>query len=71
MSPSTYSRPAYNVQQIITLELMEEIIEGDKNNILRKNGRLILKEIEEISNKDLKFTLSPEEAWTRIINCEA
>jgi hypothetical protein len=71
MSPSIYSIPTYNVQQIIPLEMMEDLAEGDKNVILRKNGCLFVKELEEITNNDQKFAINPREAWKRLKKGEA
>ena len=71
MSPSIYSIPTYNVQQIIPLELMEDLAEGDKNIPFRKNSHLHFKELEEIPPKDLKLALSPDKAWKRIKKGEA
>jgi hypothetical protein len=70
MSPSIYSRQIYSGQQIIPLELMEDLAEGDKATIHSRNGYLILKDIEEISINDLKFSLIPDKAWKRIKKSE-
>jgi AbrB family looped-hinge helix DNA binding protein len=68
MEEIAITRMSSKGQVVIPQEMREDLKEGDKLIIMKNNGQIILKKVDEFSEtieEDLKFAKRTEEAWKR------